>query len=153
AGAQVGILGNLAIGRGADGKCNRSVLSFDTSAIPDDATITRAYVTVHYNTNAGNPWASPAGNSLVVDVKSGAYGATPNTESGDWAAAAGASNVASIARFTSGAKQSADFSAQGLAAIAKSGITQLKLRFASDQTSSSLYLFITKNATLHVEYQ
>ncbi|MGH3716230.1 MAG: extracellular catalytic domain type 1 short-chain-length polyhydroxyalkanoate depolymerase, partial [Micromonosporaceae bacterium] len=33
----------LGIGRGIDGKHNRTVLSFNTSAIPDGATITRAY--------------------------------------------------------------------------------------------------------------
>lgn len=44
-GALEGTMG-AAVGRGTDGQHNRTLLSFDTSAVPDDATITRAYVTV-----------------------------------------------------------------------------------------------------------
>ncbi len=150
---EVGTLGNLAMGRGSDGKCNRAVLSFDTSAIPDGATITKAWLTVNFSSISGDPWASPAGNTLVIDVKTGVYDATQGTETGDWSSAPTASAVATIPKFTSGAAQSSNFGALGLAAIAKAGLTQLKLRFSANQSSSLIYLFITKNATLHIEYQ
>jgi fibronectin type 3 domain-containing protein len=149
---EVGTLGNLAMGRGFDGKCNRTILSFDTSAIPDGATITRAWLKVNYSSSSGNPWASPPDNSLVIDVKTGVYAATMGTEPGDWSAAPTASAVASIAKFSSGSAQSSNFDELGLAAIDKTALTQLKLRFAADQGSSG-YLFITKNATLHIEYK
>lgn len=143
--------GNLAIGRGTDSKFNRAILSFDTSAIPDNATITKAYVTVTYASGSGSPWASS--NSLVIDVKNGTFGAA-TMETSDWAAAATADAVASLASFTSGTKQSSDFSASGLSAINKTGKTQLKLRFLNNQTSTA-YIFIKEgaSATLHVEYQ
>lgn len=142
----------LAIGRGSDAKYNRTILSFDTSSIPDTATITRAYVTVAYSTASGDPWASPVGNTLVIDVKTGCYGLC-TIETGDWASASTASSVASIAKFTSGTKASTDFSASGLSAINKVGTSQLKLRFSQNQTAN-YYVFIKKglDAKLTVVY-
>lgn len=132
----------LAIGRGSDAKYNRTILSFDTSSIPDTATITRAYVTVAYSTGSGDPWSSPAGNTLVIDVKTGCYGVC-SIETGDWAAAPTATSVATIAKFTSGTKSSSDFGSAGLSAISKTGTTQLKLRFSQSQTAN-YYVFIKK---------
>ena len=151
--ATVGTLSNLAIGRGTDGLFNRSVLSFDTSSLPDGATIVRAYVTVTYSSGSGDPWASPAGNTLVADVKTGCFGAC-TMETGDWAATPTASSVASIAKFTSGSKSSSDFSSSGLSAVNKTGKTQVKLRFSQNQ-STTAYIFVRSGAyaDLTVEYQ
>ena len=148
----VGTLTGLALGRGTDGKYNRSFLSFDTSSIPDTATINRAYLTVTYSSGSGSPWASPAGNTLVIDVKDGLFNGAA-TELTDWAAAATASGVASIGSFTTGTKASADFSGAGLSAISRTGKTQLRLRFTADQTATA-YLFIRDGAgaTLTVVY-
>ncbi|CAG1015301.1 Multifunctional esterase [Burkholderiaceae bacterium] len=148
----VGSYSTPAIGRGADGKFNRSVLSFDTSAIPDGATIKRAYLTVTRDSSYGSPWTNPAGNQLVVDVKNGSFG-NSTTETTDWAAAPTAPGVATIAQFSSASKASSDFSPAGLSAINKTGRTQIKLRFTLDQTSTN-YLFIKEGgaATLTVEY-
>ncbi|MFY1828201.1 PHB depolymerase family esterase [Myxococcus fulvus] len=151
-GAALGTLTNLALGRGTDGKYNRSFLSFDTSALPDGATVTRAFLTVSYSSGSGDPWATPAGNTLVIDVKSGTFNAA-STEGVDWAAAADASAVASLERFTSGARASADFSGAGLGAINVVGRTQLRLRFSQEQTATQ-YLFVrdSTNAVLTVVY-
>lgn len=148
----VGAYTTLALGRGTDGKHNRALLSFDTSSLPDAATVQRAYVTVTYSSGSGDPWASPAGNTLVVDVKTGTFGAA-GTETTDWAAAPSASAVASIARFTSGSKASSDFGAAGLTAINRTGRTQLKLRFSQDPTTTA-YVFVGEGAqaTLTVVY-
>ncbi|PKL12092.1 MAG: esterase, partial [Spirochaetae bacterium HGW-Spirochaetae-6] len=150
-GAAIGTLTDLAIGRGSDGKFNRTLLSFDTSGLPDGATVTRAYLTVTYGSKSGDAWAS--GNSLVIDAKFGTFGGG-TTEVGDWASVATADAVASIASFSSGTKQSGDFSAAGLAAINDFGMTQLKLRFVNNQTSTA-YIFIKSGAgaKLTVEYE
>ncbi|MCP3822354.1 PHB depolymerase family esterase [Streptomyces sp. A3M-1-3] len=155
-GAVVGTLestSGLALGRGTDGLHNRSVLSFDTSTVPDGATIIRAYVTVAYASASGNPWASPAGNRLVADVRNGCFGAACTTAADDWAAAATASDVAAIDRFTSGTKASSDFSAAGLSAVSRTGTTQVRLRFEQNPTATN-YVFIkpAAEATLHVEW-
>ncbi|WNG55051.1 PHB depolymerase family esterase [Archangium gephyra] len=148
----MGTLMGLALGRGTDAKLNRSFLSFDTSGLPDGATITRAYLTVGYSSGSGDPWASPAGNTLVIDVKTGTFNAAA-TETADWGAAADASAVASIPKFTLGTANSADFSGAGLAAINKTGKTQLRLGFTQNQAATA-YLFIQDgaNAKLTVVY-
>ena len=151
--ATVGTLSNLAIGRGTDGLFNRSVMSFNTSSIPDGATIVRAYVTVTYSSGSGDPWANPTGNTLVADVKTGCFGAC-TMETTDWSASPTAAAVASIAKFTSGTKSSSDFASGGLSAINKTGKTQVKLRFSQNQ-SSTAYIFVKSGAAadLTVVYQ
>jgi poly(hydroxyalkanoate) depolymerase family esterase len=143
----------LAVGRGTDGKFNRALLSFDTSALPDGATVLSATLTVTYRSASGDPWNNPAGNRLTIDVRSGCFGAC-TIETADWGAAATATAVADIPPFTGGTRTSALFSAAGLAAVNRSGRTQLRLRFASDQ-SATHYLWIGNGttATLTVTYR
>lgn len=142
----------LALGRGVDGKFNRSLLSFDTSSLPDGATIVSATVTVAYRSASGNPWGSPVGNTLVVDVKNGCFGACA-IETGDYAAAASASAVAQLLSFSGGSQTSNTFTSAGLSTINRGGRTQLRLRFSDNPTSAN-YLWIDKGATakLRVEY-
>jgi len=152
-GATVGTLAGLALGRGVDGKLNRSIVSFDTSSIPDGATITSATLTVTYSSSSGSPWTDPVGNTLVVDVRTGTFGAA-TTEATDWAAAASASGVATIGAFASGTKTSSGFAAAGLGAINKAGRTQLRLRFSQNQLATA-YIFLGEGAgsTLTLTYQ
>lgn len=143
----------LAIGRGTDSKFNRTLLSFDTSSLPDGATVTSATLTVAYRSASGDPWSNPAGNSLVIDAHTGCLGAC-TIETSDWAAATTSSAVAQLLSFTGGNQTSNLFAASGLAAINKTGRTQLRLRFTSNQTSTN-YIWIDKGATatLKITYQ
>ncbi len=153
-GAAVGTLESsmgLAIGRGTDAKFNRALLSFDTSAIPDGATVTGAVLTVAFRSASGDPWASPAGNTLVIDVRNACFGAC-SIEGGDFLAAATADTAANLVKFTSGTQNSSGFSTAGIAAISKAGRTQLKLRFSSDQTATN-YLWIDRGATAKLTVQ
>jgi hypothetical protein len=149
----VGAIATPAVGRGTDGKQNRALFSFDTSALPDAATITRAHLTVTWSSGAADPWATPAGNTLVIDLKNGTFGASA-TETSDWAAAPTAGAVATLVKLTGGAQSSADFTAAGLAAINRSGKTQVKLRFALDPASTA-YVFLKEgvDAKLTVDYR
>ncbi len=148
----LGTLTGLALGRGTDGKYNRSFMSFDTSSIPDTATVSRVYLTVTYSSGSGDPWSTPAGNTLLIDVKNGTFNAAA-TETADWASAATASGVASIGSFTAGTKASGDFSSAGRSAINLTGKTQLRLGFSGNQTATQ-YLFVKDGtgATLTVVY-
>jgi len=143
----------LAIGRGSDGKYNRSVLSFDTSSLPDGAQIVSATLSVRYRSASGDPWSSPAGNTLVIDARRGCFGPC-SIDIGDWSAGASAAAVAQIPAFTGGNQGSTPFAAAGLAAIDPAGRTQLRLRFAVDQTATH-YLWIDRGATatLSVTYR
>lgn len=142
----------LALGRGTDAKYNRAILSFDTSGIPDTATITGATLTVTYRSASGDPWSNPAGNTLNIDLKTGCFGAC-TLETADYSAAASASNVAGIVRFTAGTQNSSGFNTAGLAAISKTARTQVRLRFGQNQTATH-YVWIGSGmqATLRVEY-
>jgi poly(hydroxyalkanoate) depolymerase family esterase len=143
----------LASGRGADGKLNRSVLSFDTSSLPDGAQIVSATLSVAYRSASGDPWSQPAGNRLLIDVRRGCFAAC-TIEAGDYAAAADANAVAELTRFTGGRQSSGVFDAAGLGAINRAGRTQLRLRFEHAQTSTN-YLWIDRGASakLRVEYR
>lgn len=143
----------LAIGRGTDGKFNRALLSFDTSSLPDTATVLSATLTVTYRSASGDPWSNPAGNTLVIDANTGCIGAC-TIETGDWAATTTTSAIAQLLPFTGGTQTSTLFAAPGLSAIHRSGRTQLRLRFASNQTATN-YLWIgnAATATLTVTYQ
>ena len=143
----------LAIGRGTDGKFNRTLLSFDTASLPDGATVLSATLTVTYRSASGDPWSNPAGNTLVIDANSGCIGACP-LETGDWAATTTANAVAQLLPFTGGTQTSTLFAANGLGAVNRAGRTQLRLRFSADQTATN-YLWIGNGttATLTVTYQ
>jgi poly(hydroxyalkanoate) depolymerase family esterase len=142
-------ISGLAIGRGTDGKFNRTLLSFDTASIPDGATITSASITVAYRSASGNPWTNPAGNTLVIDVHSGCLGACTIATT-DWAAAASSSAVAQLLAFSGGNQTSTTFSAAGLGAINRSGRTQLRLRFSADQTGTN-YVWIDRGASARLD--
>jgi poly(hydroxyalkanoate) depolymerase family esterase len=116
-------------------KYMRTLLAFDTSGIPDTATITRAYLTVTAQTFGGNAWSDPTGNQLVIDVKDSCFGAACTTATDDWAALPNVSGSASLAQFSTGSRQSSDFDYAGLSVINKTGTTQLKLRFSAFQTA------------------
>ncbi|MFI8823622.1 PHB depolymerase family esterase [Streptomyces sp. NPDC053431] len=155
-GAAVGTLEDLygfALGRGTDGNVNRTLLSFDTSRIPAGAEVTRAYLTVSRSSGSGDPWASPAGNRLLVDVRTGCFGGCA-VEAGDWSAPATVAGAAEIAAFSSGSAVSTDLTPAALAALDRSGTTQLRLGFASAPASTA-YLFVNQAApvTLTVEYR
>ncbi|WP_093802808.1 PHB depolymerase family esterase [Streptomyces sp. Wb2n-11] len=137
----------VAVGRGADGLHNRALFSFDTSPVPDGATVKRAFLTVTYGSGSGDPWAS--GNRMVLDVRSGCFGAGCETAADDWSAAASASGVAEIGRFTSGTQTSADFTA-----VDVTGTTQVRLRLASaPATTAYVFLKSGTSATLTVEWE
>lgn len=143
----------LALGHGSDSKYNRAMLSFDTSTLPDNAVILSASLSVTYRSGSGDPWASPAGNTLVIDVINGCLGRC-GVETSDYAAAPSAGAVAELLKFTSGTQNSSTFNSTGLGAINRTGRTQLKLRFSANPTATR-YVTITGGtaATLRVEYQ
>ncbi|WP_224367984.1 extracellular catalytic domain type 1 short-chain-length polyhydroxyalkanoate depolymerase [Hyalangium versicolor] len=149
----VGTFTTPAVGKGADAKFNRAFFSFDTSSLPDTATLVRASLKVTFSSASGDPWADPSGNLLSIDLKNGTFGSA-TTETTDFTAAATASGVANLIKFTSGAQSSTDFNASGLAAINKTGKTQARVLFDQNPAGTS-YLFLTEGsgAVLTVEYK
>lgn len=91
----------------------------------------------------------PAGNRLLIDVRSGCFGASCATAAEDWAAPATASGAAELARFTSGSADSTAFTE-----VNRTGPTQLRLRLA-DAPAWTAYLFLRTGAEakLTVEWE
>jgi len=147
----IGTLGSLPLGVGWDGKVNRPILHFDTASIPDNATITTAWLRVEHFSGWGDPWAG--GNMLVVDIRTGYFGSSLSLQTDDWDDPATASAVATIDEFASGTNDSSGFSQEGLDAINRTGITQIRLRF-DPNPSDTQYVRIKQGASakLFVEY-
>ncbi|MGD8836785.1 MAG: alpha/beta fold hydrolase [Desulfobacteraceae bacterium] len=135
---------NLAIGAGWDGKISRTIVSFDTSDLPQAATIIRAYLQVKYDFAIGNPWD---GRQLQIDVKTGKFGSASICQTSDWDETATAAGVAAISPFSLGSKDSSDFNEEGRKAINREGRTQMRLYFDSHENMGvNNYLFLTKGA-------
>ncbi|MGQ0801424.1 MAG: extracellular catalytic domain type 1 short-chain-length polyhydroxyalkanoate depolymerase [Pseudomarimonas sp.] len=143
----------LALGRGSDAKYNRALLSFDTSTLPATAQIVAARLTLTHRGASGNPWTNPTGNRLLIDIRSGCFGTTCSLIASDHGATASATAIAEVTAFTSGTRNSTAFDASGLAAINRSGRTQLRLRFEANQSATHyVWMGSGTQATLEVEY-
>jgi hypothetical protein len=117
------------------------IISFDTSAIADDAEITSATLTVHRQALSGNP--SRLG-PLLVDIESGHYGTESALTITDFEAPSSASAVGSLP-YPSANKTPYSCSLGGseLSHINKAGLTQLKLRFATDDDNDTTNDYLT----------
>jgi hypothetical protein len=110
-----------------------AILSFDTSIIPDGATVTRAVLYVTRDAATGtNPFTSGLFGAPRVDVIGGVFG-NPEVEPSDATAVAQAAD-AGIAFGSAAANGDAiriELTTAGLAAVNALGRTQLRLRFTT----------------------
>lgn len=130
---------------------SRAILQFDTSSLPDNATISHACLELAFRATSGDPWAG--GRTVEIDVQRGHFGSSRALHANDWDARASAEGVARIDAFSSGSCSSTDFSQAGLDAINKTGITQLRLRMpppAGEGNGACLMVEGGTMARLHV---
>ena len=140
----------LRIGDDASKKQYRTVVSFDTSALPDGATILSATLKLkrgtisNVTTNLG---------TILVDIKNGTgfNGAVALTKQ-DFEAAADATGVATMSYPASnGTWSTGALNAAGLAQLNKTGKTQLKVRYSTpddnDTTADYLGFYSGENST------
>ncbi|HEV2844692.1 MAG TPA: DNRLRE domain-containing protein [Thermoanaerobaculia bacterium] len=105
----------------------KNIVSFDTSSIPDGATITAATLRLVRGTISGT---SPFGTHgpCVADIVTGGFGGSTAFAFSDWEAAATANSVVTLSSpAANGSASSGTLSALGLAAISKTGTTQLRV--------------------------
>lgn len=121
--------------RGGDDASDRqwlSVLSFDTSSLPDDATIVSVELKLKRTGVTGTSPFDTHG-SLWADVKTGAYGDDTTLAASDFEAASTATQVTSLSNPTAnGDWASGFFNLNGRTAINLTGRTQVKIRFNLD---------------------
>lgn len=104
----------------------KNIVSFDTSSIPDGATVTAATLRFVRGSISGT---SPFGTHgpCVADIMTGGFGGSTAFAFSDWEAAATATNVVTLsAPASNGSVSSGTLSAAGRSAINKTGTTQLR---------------------------
>ncbi len=109
----------------------KGFVSFDTSSIPDGATIQSVTLRLRRGTLSGtNPFTTHG--AMTADVSS-AFGGSTALASGDFQAAASATAVCSLSNAASnGSWSECTFNAAGLAAVNAAGATQVRVQFALD---------------------
>ena len=120
----------------------KSIVSFDTSAIPDGATIISATLRLRRGTVSGsNPFTTHG--SCRVDVQTGDISGASALQASDFQAATTEVQAASLSNAASnGSWSEGGLSTAGLGAINKAGRTQLRISFATDDDDDGKNDFI-----------
>jgi len=129
----------------------RAILSFDTSSLPDNATITRATLKIRRQGIIGNnPFATLK--NILIDIRLGAFSTSPNLQAADFQAPASLNAAAVIrSQAEAGNWYVATLSDPALSLINLSGITQFRLRFQKEDNANSqtdALKFFSGNATI-----
>ena len=116
----------------------RTVVSFDTASIPDGATIVSVTLRLLRGSLTGtNPFTTHG--TCWVDVQNGSgFSGSTTLQNGDFQAAATAVQAASLSNAASdGTWSTGSLNAAGLAAINKTGTTQLRVYFNLDDNDDT----------------
>ena len=120
----------------------KSFVSFDTSSIPDGATILSATLRLRRGILRGTDPFTTHGPCLA-DIRTGAFNDNPALESNDFQAAATATGVMILSDATANGDWSeGTLDSAGLAALNKSGLTQFRIYFALDDNDDGSSDFI-----------
>ncbi|MFL6235119.1 MAG: M14 family zinc carboxypeptidase [Thermoanaerobaculia bacterium] len=133
----------LRVGDDNKNKQYKSMVSFDTSAIPDGATILSVTLRLRRGTLSGtNPFTTHG--TCGVDVQSGSgFSGSTTLQTGDFQAAATAVQAASLTNAANNLDwSSGSLNAAGLAAINKTGTTQLRVYFNLDDDNDRIADYI-----------
>jgi M6 family metalloprotease-like protein len=121
--------GLLTIGDTAMRQQRRAILAFDTSAIPDDAVITKVTLRLTYAGVTGKNPFDTHGN-LLVDVRNGWFGTTNTLQPSDFEATASLAGTGPMRSETT-TRYGASWTSGVTTRINKRGETQFRLRFST----------------------
>jgi hypothetical protein len=133
-----GVLNNTAtifqVGDDAANKQYRSILHFDTSALPDTAVITSVTLKIKTQGQIGtNPFTTHGG--LLADIRKTFFGTTMGLQIGDFQAGASSMGAATFDAAPVGGWYSAALKSTGYSFINLTGTTQFRLRFTLDDNN------------------
>jgi hypothetical protein len=115
----------------------KGIVSFDTSSLPDGATIQSATLRLRRGSATGTNPHSTHG-SCLADVVTGAFSGSTTLQTGDFQAAATATAVATMSNPTANGQLSEGLlNASGLAAVNKTGTTQFRVYFTLDDNDDT----------------
>lgn len=124
----------IRVGDDAANNQYRSILSFDTAALPVNATLVTATLRLR---SVGRVGANPFGThgKLLVDIRKGAFSGKPLLEAADFQAAASRSGSISVGKLPVAKWYSAELDPTSLRSINRLGPTQFRLRFTRDDNN------------------
>jgi len=127
----------LRVGDNNQDRQYKSVVSFDTSPIPDGATILSANLRLRRGTLSGTSPFTTHG-TCWVDVQNGGFSGSTTLATADFQAAATAVQAASLSNAASnGSWSEGTLNASGLAAVTKTGTTQMRVYFNLDDNDDT----------------
>ena len=137
------------LGDDAANRQYRAILAFNTAALPDNAKIQSAVLQIKQSglLVGANPFGILGG--LLVDIRAGFFGSSAVLQLSDFNAAATALKVATFNKTPAGLVYSAPLTAVGRVAISRTGATQLRLRFTTDDNNNraaNYMRFLSSNA-------
>lgn len=122
----------LRVGDNNQDRQYKAVVSFDTSSIPDGATIISATLRLRRGTLSGTSPFTTHG-TCWADVQTGGFSGAAALQAGDFQATATVPQAASLTNAASnGSWSEGSLNAAGLAALDKTGTTQLRVYFNLD---------------------
>jgi len=133
----------LRVGDDARNRQYRSILHFNTSALPDNAVITAVQLKLKRTLNyiGSNPFYTHG--ALYIDMRKGAFSDKILLHLSDWRAAASISKAGSIPAFSSSNWHTLNLDAANFSAINKLGVTQFRLRFAKQDNGDNGADYVT----------
>jgi hypothetical protein len=120
----------------------RAILSFNTSALPDNAVITGARIRIRRQGLTGTDPFTTHG-WLRADIRKGAFSNNPALQLSDFNASANRGAVAAFGRTPVNGWYTASIGSGALAYINKAGITQFGLRFSLDDNDDGSADFVS----------
>ena len=149
-------LGTNEVRIGDDGTNSyKGILSFDTSSLPDDATIDKVSLyLIRNNANLTNPFTSGALGAPQIDVKNGSFG-TLTIENSDYTESPDATDAGCFHGTVSANDYAMriDLNAAGMAAINLTGTTQFRVSFPNTNADADYIDFNTGNATVDTDFE
>ena len=112
----------------------RSILSFATGAIPDNAHLQAAMVKVYFNTAVGTPYDGLG--SIRVDIVKPFFGTTGDLQTGDFQATADVALAGTLSEVGINNWRSATLNTAGVNSVSVAGRTQTRLRFSTDDNNN-----------------
>jgi lysophospholipase L1-like esterase len=152
----------LRLGENADNTFVRSIVSFDTASLPDNAVVTAARVWLTRSGGGGlNPFTQGAFSTARVDIQSGDFSGNPALEIADFSAPATAEDAGCVVGTAPTTPSLLRIDLSAVSAIHRSGRTQLRIYFPgrlSNLISDHLTFYdgddanVTNRPLLEVDY-